>query len=276
MEIYPRHALQSAKHAWQPSPAAKATNLECPKTHAGILLAERYNGVVTSLALDATAQRAYARCAADLRRIFGDRFVALVAGGPDTSVAFAGSITSNDLDALSSLAEAWHRDGLATPLVMTPSEFHRSLDTFPAEYQALIDHHVVIDGVSPLAGAAVHDADLRRACEAQARGHLIHLRQGWINAGAHHHGLADLIAQSAGPLRQLLTNLARLHDARPADDAALAAFAGQHTGMPEALVARILALEGAPHHKRALVAEMPAYLNACEQLWAFIDAWRSR
>ena len=276
MQIDPRDALQTTEHTRQSGPAPKTPDLESPQTHAGILLAERYNGVVTSLALDATAQRAYARCAADLRRIFGDRFVALVAGGPDASAAFASSITSSDLDAMSSLAESWHHDGLATPLVMTPSEFHRSLDTFPAEYQALIDHHVVIDGVSPLTGAAVHDADLRRACEAQARGHLIHLRQGWINAGAHRHGLADLIAQSAGPLRQLLTNLARLHDARPADDTALAAFAAQHTGMPEALVARILALEGAPHHKRALVSEMPAYLNACEQLWGFIDAWRAR
>ena len=226
--------------------------------------------------LDATVQRAYGRCAADLRRVFADRFVALVASGPGASVAFVRDARASDLDALSALADTWHHDGVATPLVMTLDEFHRSLDTFPAEYQALIDHHVVIDGVSPLAGATVNANDLRRACEAQARGHLIHLRQGWINLGAQHHGLADLIAQSAGPLRLLLKNLARLQNVSPADDAALAAFAAEHTGMSQPLVASILAVEGAPHRSRALVAELPAYLAACEHLWSYIDAWRAR
>jgi len=229
---------------------------------------------MSSPSLEATVQRAYTRCAADLRRVFGDRFVALVASGPGASAAFASQITAGDLDALGAIAEAWHKDSLATPLVMTPSEFHRSLDTFPAEYQALIDHHVLIDGTSPLVGAVVHEADLRRACEAQARGHLIHLRQGWIDLGARHHGLADLMVRSAGPLRQLLSNLARLQGAAAGNDTALAAFAAK-TGMPETLVARILALTDAPHQSRALVPEMPAYLDACEHLWSFIDAWRS-
>jgi hypothetical protein len=226
--------------------------------------------------LDAAVQRAFQRMAADLRRVFADRFVALVAGGPGAAAAFVAAIHADDLDALSVLTETWHHDGLATPLLMTPSEFHRSLDTFPAEYQALIDRHVVIDGASPLDGATVNDSDLRRACEAQARGHLIHLRQGWLNSGGHAHGLADVIEQSAGPLRQVLTNLARLQGESPADDAAIAAFAQAHAAMPQPLVAAILALERAPHQSRALVPQMAAYLDASERLWAFIDTWRAQ
>lgn len=230
---------------------------------------------MTSAALDAPAQRAYQRCAADLRRVFGDRFVALIAAGPHASVAFASAIRPDDLDALGSLTDSWRREHVPTPVVITPDEFKRSLDTFPAEYQALLDTHIVIDGVSPLAGVAINRDDLRRACEAQARGHLIHLRQGWIEAGSHHHGLADLIERSAGPLRHLLRNLSRLLGETPGDDAALAAFAERTAGMPASLVSAILDLERAPHRSHTLVDRLPEYLSASERLWAVIDAWRA-
>jgi hypothetical protein len=214
--------------------------------------------------------------ALDLRRVFGDRFVALLAGAADTAAAFATSIRPDDLEALAPLAESWHRDGVETPLVMTPDEFHRSLDTFPAEYQALIDHHVVIDGSDPIAGAVVRNEDLRRACEAQARGHLIHLRQGWIEAGSHPHGLAELIEASARPLRQVLDNLSRLHGEHAVDGTSLAAFAERHAGMPASLVSAVLAVEDAPERSRALVPRMAEYLAASERLWVFVDLWRTR
>lgn len=238
--------------------------------------------LMTAALLDATVERAYHRMAADLRRVFTDRFVALVAGGPGVSAAFVARIEPDDLDALGPIADTWHHEGVATPLLMTSDEFRRSLDTFPAEYQALIDHHVVIDGISPLEGATVGPDDLRRACEAQARGHLIHLRQGWIEDGAHAHGLAHLIERSASPLRRVLTNLARLSNVTVADDAALAAFADRTAGMPADLVTSILALDRMPHRSqaaaasRALVPRMPEYLAASERLWSFIDTWRSK
>ena len=214
--------------------------------------------------LDAAVQRAYRRMAADLRRVFGDRFVALIAHGPGAAVAFAASIGVDDLHALGPLADAWRHDGLETPLVMTPAEFRRSLDTFPAEYQALLDHHVVIDGTSPFEGAAIGREDLRRACEAQARGHLIHLRQGCIDAGSRHHGVERVIEESAGPLRRLLRNLARLQDEEAADDAALAAFAERRAGMSASLVAAVLAVERAPHQAYGLVAQLSGRSAAVE------------
>ncbi len=213
--------------------------------------------------------------AADLRRVFGDRFVALVAS-EHGAAAFLTALRADDLDALGSLAEPWHREGLATPLVMTPDEFRRSLDTFPAEYQALLDHHVVIDGAPPFDGVRINPDDLRRACEVQARGHLIHLRQGWIESAGHAHGLEELLQRSAGPLRQLLTNLAQLHGEDPEGDGALAAFAQRLAGMPEPLVASVLKLDRAPHEAKGLVPRMADYLAASERLWAFIDAWRAQ
>jgi hypothetical protein len=237
--------------------------------------AERYNSRVAAIALDPAVQRAYLRCAADLRRVFADRFVGLLAGGPAAAVAFASAVRPGDLEALGSLADTWHREGIATPIVMTPDEFRRSLDAFPLEYQALIEHHVIVDGVSPIEGASVRPDDLRRACEAQARGHLIHLRQGWIDAGSDHHGHADLLVRSAAPLRQILTNLARLQGERPAGDADLAAFGSRVAGLPDALVTAVLELDRAPHRADTLVPRLPEYLDACVRLWAFIDDWRA-
>ncbi len=229
-----------------------------------------------ALALPPASRRAFERLAADGRRVLDARFVALVACSTADGVLFGERILAADLDAFGPLAEVWHRDGLATPLVITPAEFRRSLDAFPIEYQAMLDHHVVIAGVNPFEGLQVEAADLRRACEIQARSHLIHLREGWIEAGGHESALAALAIRSAPPLRALLTHLARLHDIPVADDGALAEAAARLTGMRGDLIKSVLALDTSPAQAAALVPRLPEYLGACEQLFAFIDKWRGR
>lgn len=228
----------------------------------------------TAPTISAIQRRALDRLAADLRRVFQDRFVALVAYGSNASVAFAASIGPDDLEALGPLVAAWHHDGLATPLLLTPAEFRRSLDAFPLEYQSILDRHVVIAGEPPFAGASVQADDLRRACEAQARGHLIHLRQGWLQAAAHEHDLADLVTRSAAPFQALLANVARLHGAPHTTNADLATFAGATIGMAADIVRTVLDVDAHPDHARQLAARLGEYLAASERLWDFVDAWR--
>jgi hypothetical protein len=227
-----------------------------------------------ALALSAHASRAFGRMAADFRRVLDDRFVALVAYAPTSGACFATPIDAADLEALAVLTEQWHREGLATPLIMTPEEFRRSLDTFPIEYQAMIDRHVVIAGRNPFEGAAVAADDLRRGCELQAKAHLIHLRQGWIEAGGHGDELAELIARSADPLRLLLGHLARLMGDPAAGVPALAAFAEREIGMPADLVTAVLQADQSVDAARAAVPRLSAYVAAAERLWAFVDEWR--
>jgi len=231
---------------------------------------------VTTASIDPASRKALARMAEDLRRVFGDRFVALVTSEHQTTAAFVMSIGSGDLDAVGSLVETWTREHLSTPLLMTVDEFRRSLDTFPAEYQSLLDHHVVIDGVPPFDGVRINPDDLRRACEVQARGHLIHLRQGWIDAHGSERRLEALLVRSAAPLRLVLSNLAQLQGEDHADDAALAAFAGRAAGMSADLVRGVLALDAVASAPRSLVPRLPDYLNDAERLWAFVDGWRTR
>ena len=229
-----------------------------------------------TLTLTAATRRAFDRMAADAARVFGDRFVALVAYDPERAVVFAAGVRSADLAALAPLAEVWHRDGLRTPLVMTREEFLRSLDAFPLEYQAIIDRHVVIAGQDPFAGLAIKPEDLRRACEVQAKAHLIHLRQGWLEAGGHSSELADLVRESAVPWRVLLENVARLRGVSPDDDVALSTFAGSVTGMaPDLIEALLAAGHGGAELPARLVVRLPDYLAGAEQLWATIDTWRA-
>jgi len=209
---------------------------------------------------------------ADFVRVFGPRFVALVASGLRSSVAFATEIQPSDLDALGAIRDTWHRDGLDTPLLLTPDEFRRSLDAFPLEYQAIVDQHLVIAGHAPFEQVSVDPQHLRRACEVQAKSHLIHLRQGWIEASGHDPDLGAVVARSAAPLRALLSNVARLGGV-PASDGDLAVAGARLAGLDETLVRDVLAAEGSPELARRANGRMPDYIAAAERLWAFVDAW---
>lgn len=208
--------------------------------------------------------------AADCRRVFGERFVALVASTSHSAVAFTTSIRPGDLEALAPLTASWERDALDPPLLLTPDELRRSLDSFPLEYHALLARHVVIDGTPPFEGIAIERAHLRRACEVQAKSHLIHLRQGWVQAGPG--DLAALLLGSAPPLRALLANIAELTGAGTPDDPLAGA---RVAGLDVELAREILALEEDEAGARRLTARLPDYLALSEQLWGYIDSWSS-
>jgi hypothetical protein len=231
---------------------------------------------VPVLELTSSSRRAFERLAADLQRVFGTRFVALVAYGTDTGLAFSDAIRADDLDALGTLVSAWHREGLATPLVMTPDEFRRSLDAFPIEFQAILDRHVVIAGQPPFAGVTVQPEDLRQACEIQARSFLIHVRQGWLQCAGHHADVEQLMVRSGPPFRALLSNVARLQGVTSATDEQLADVIHQGIGLPADLVRSLLETERLPEQAHRLVARMPELLAAAETLWNFVDAWRAK
>jgi hypothetical protein len=229
------------------------------------------------MASDVTAstRKAFDRLSADIHRIFGSRFVALVAYGANASVVFTSGIGAEDLDAMAPLVETWRHDGLATPLLMTPDEFRRSLDAFPLEYQDILDHHTVIAGTPPFAGVQIQPDDLRRACEIQARAHLIHLRQGWLQSASHDDALIELLVRSAGPFRALLSNVARLHGQPHQSSDELVSFAEATIRLPAPLVRAVLDLELHPESGPALLDRVPEYLAATEQLWNFVDSWRA-
>src|SRR5206468_8406004 len=116
------------------------------------------------------------------------------------------SIAMGDLDKCAALFGR----KVPAPLLMLVDELARSLDAFPLELNEIITTRRLITGTDLLAALTVPVEDLRRACEAQARGHLVHLREGYIEAAADRKAVSALVAASVAPFRALVTNVARL------------------------------------------------------------------
>jgi len=219
----------------------------------------------------------------ELRGVFGARLQSLViygarehAHGAVRTLALVDSLTEQDLRGCAASVGAWHTEGLATPLILPASEFVRSLDAFPIELAAILADHIVVSGTPPFANMTVDRADLRRACEVQARSHLLHLRQGFMESRGNANGLAMLIVRSAAPLNALLTNVARL-EGRETIDAKAAARHVEHVLGLTGGIADIAALADV-HEIAAADGErvFPAYLAAIERLVIYVDGWSER
>ena len=216
----------------------------------------------------------------DLRALFGSRFRSLVAyrdasgasKAPTPTLAVVDGLTPDDLRACADRVASWHEAGLATPLLLRTQEFGRSLDAFPYEFGAILADHVVVSGDDPFQGLRVERGDLRRACEIQARSHLLHLREGYLETRGRSDALAELISRSLAPFAALLASVARL-------------VGDGGTTEPASTVERVLGLDSgtiAGIVKRAPDASIssdearrmfPVYLDAVDRLTHYIDRW---
>jgi hypothetical protein len=205
---------------------------------------------------------------ADLQRIFGARLQSLVTYGatddPDGlhTLALVEHLTFQDLAACAPQSAQWRRAGAAVPLLLTRDEFLRTLDVFPVEYGEIIQNHVLIAGRDLFAGLRVSESDLRRACELQAKSHLIHLREGYLESGGNPKTIGRLIAGSAAALSSLLVNLERL-------DEGIGARAGLTAGVVQEIGSADTNTIADPS---ALLAR---YVGAVERLWQEVDRWRA-
>jgi len=232
-------------------------------------------------------QQALANLARDLGRVFGGRLSSLVAyeghdgDGALHSLAVVEGLTFRDLATCLPLADSWQRRSLAVPLMLSHEELRRTVDIFPLEYASILAAHAVVLGRSPFQDITINREDLRRACEAQAKSHLIHLREAFLESHGEARSIASLIAASAAPFRALLTNIARLPDAgnhgvdaARLSDESLALMAETHIGIPGALVRDVLS---SATTGQASIADPSAllarYIDAAQRVWDYVDRW---
>jgi hypothetical protein len=221
----------------------------------------------------------------DLRNVFGNRLLAVVAYGPLidgstnaplTCLALVRSLTADDLQACAQLTRKWSRAQIATPLIMPSQEFMRSLDTFPIEYGEIIRAHELVYGEDPFTTASIASDDLRRACELQAKSHLVHLREAFIESGGRPTDVADLVTTSAPAFNTLLRNVARLKSVTMSDRGEVTRAGARAVGIPEELVADMLNLERQSGIQATDPSRLfPEYLAAVEQLTRAVDGWRA-
>jgi hypothetical protein len=249
----------------------------------------RYNRHMTSTRdLPAGITRALTRLQTDLQEIFGTRFESLVLFGtqvqapagaagrtPLHTLALVNSLGYADLAACAARTPDWTRAGLATPLLLGADEFAASLDAFPLEYGAIIAHHRVLHGSDPFAGISVDPEDVRRACEVQAKSHLLHLREGFLETGGRGDAVARLIQGSIGSFTTLLINLATLDGADATTPEALARHAETRIRLSAPLIARLLLLPSRPTPSADEATQLyPPYLDASDTLARFVDRWK--
>ncbi|HMD36716.1 MAG TPA: hypothetical protein VKH42_17200 [Vicinamibacterales bacterium] len=227
--------------------------------------------------IDMSIPESVRRLERDLRGIFGPRLSSLTMYGrrsaahdgdghhaahghaqtPTHTLAIVDGLSSADLRACAARIDAWHDEGLATPLFIGLHEFAASLDAFPLEFGGIIADHVVVYGRNPFDGLAVEPPDLRRAVEVQARGHLLHLREGFVETRGRSDALAVLIVDSAPALGALLASVARLEGPSTKGVLAEVAALAHVREIPNAEAERLFA----------------PYLDAVEQLVAHVDRW---
>ena len=223
--------------------------------------------------------------AADLRQVFGQRLRSVVAYGPQldghadatlTCLALVTTLTVEDLEACAKRAAAWRREDIATPLILPEDEFLRSLDAFPLEYGEIIRAHRNIYGDDPFTDVTITRDDLRRACETQVKSHLVHLREGFIEAEGKPAAIADLVAASAPAFAALLRNVARLSGVDISERTEATLQGARAAQLPDGIVTQILALERPTELRSTDPARLfPEYVAAVEQLARTVDQWRT-
>jgi hypothetical protein len=237
-------------------------------------------------AFSSSQQNAIAGLARDLDDVFGARLQALVAypgsqgDGSVHSCAIVDGLAFQDLVKCLPYTGRWNQRRVAVPLMLSGDELQRTLDIFPLEYAAIAADHVVVRGTDPFAGLAIPAADLRRAIEAQAKSHLIHLREAYLESHGDATRIASVMAASAAPLRALLTNIARLPDAAAAGDPAdlsdetVARTAERRMGVSAAVLREVLDLSAAGQSSVTDPSHLfSRYLDATQRIWEFVDGW---
>jgi len=234
-------------------------------------------------------RRAVESLARDLEHVFKDRLESLVAytghqgDGSIHSCAVVNGLGFRDLTACLPMTESWHHRGIAVPLLLSADELRRTVDIFPLEYAGIVADHVLVRGRDPFASLTIPVEDVRRACEALAKSHLIHLREGFLETHGETNRVARVIAASSAPLRALLTHIARLPDQAAGQpdtftpsDASLAKLAHLRMGVPEVLIREVLASSS---DGQSTIADpshlLGLYIEASQKIWEYVDRWRA-
>ena len=174
--------------------------------------------------------------AAQLTAIFRDRLRMVAAfGDPANACAVVQTLTLDDLDRCAVHTPKWARAGLDAPLLIVEHELPRALDAFPLELSEIISTRRIVAGTDLFAEIVIAKQDLRRACEVHARGHVLHLREGYIEAAGDTKKVSALVAAANTPFRALVKNVARLEGISPKALVTQLELENFEKGFPDAL-----------------------------------------
>ncbi|HEY3347139.1 MAG TPA: hypothetical protein VGK71_05905 [Nitrospirota bacterium] len=185
-----------------------------------------------------------------MRELYGEDLVSLYRFGDSSTplgrpklLALMRQIGLEQLRKYAAVNSKWAKKGIAAPLMLTRKTLETSADVFPMEFLEMKETGRLLYGEDLLSGLEIGLDNMRRQCEEQVKGKMLHLRQGYMEIGGNAKETAALIAASIEPFTEVMRNVLRLMS-KPVPqkkDAIIAAFCTA-TGISEKPFAEALRL----------------------------------
>ena len=146
--------------------------------------------------------------AGDYQEIFGGELLSIVLYGSaargeyiprKSDINFMIMLTDRGMSLLQKalpLVGKWKKCAVAIPLYITDIYLKTSIDVFPVEFFNIKAHYKLVYGQDFIKVLEIDKKDLRRECEREIKGKLLHLRQGYFTSLAERKKLQKLFAVS--------------------------------------------------------------------------------
>lgn len=237
--------------------------------------------------LDSRAERAVAGVSEQLRALFGARLVAVALYGSAAGADYVPGVSDlnlvvvledvdyHDLRALRPYVRRWHKQRVATPLLLDRRFLSSAADVFPMELHDIQAQHRMLFGDDVFAVLTINDAHLRFQCEHEARGKLLRLRALYVEGGTSRRRLRALMLDSLKTFLIIMRNLIRVRTGHaPAGyDEVVETFSQQfHGRFP--VMSRLLRCKRSPREWTGDVeGAFRDYLDEVQSLVRIIDQW---
>jgi predicted nucleotidyltransferase len=114
-----------------------------------------------------------------------------------------------DLKLMHKLMKKWIKYN-PPPLLFTIDELKKSTDVFPIEFLDIKEHHKVLYGKDPFEELEILDSNIRHECEAELKGKLLKLKQGYIMTGGNKKRIKDIMIHSISTFLIIFRHIIRL------------------------------------------------------------------
>ncbi len=216
-----------------------------------------------------------------LKEVGGENILALSVFGPAVGAGFDPDIRNAenvlvvehvDLTMLLKLAgqgARFGKQGIAAPLVMTPTYIRASLDAFPLELLDIQDRRLTLFGLDYFSDLRFEPAHVRLQCERELKTVLIAMRQGLLASRGENRGIDALETEAGESMRRTLRGMVRLKGQKSlSEPAGMLAFLEKTTG--RTMHGLALALDRQAYHSFTDFEEL---YRDVEFLAEAINAW---
>lgn len=176
------------------------------------------------------ARAAVDRFTEQVRKAFGARLLSVVLygsaasgdyvhGRSDLNLALVlETVALEDLERCRPFLDGWRKDGIALPLLLTPTDIQRSADIFPVEFLDICEYHVLLHGADFFADLDIDPRYLRFQVEHELKAKILSLREaylGGLDRGTPEALVEELFETSVPSVIALGRNLLRASGQRP-------------------------------------------------------------